>query len=157
MTGRYVPIRILQRGHGLWRRFRAGITLGVRVVLEKDGGVVLVRHTYLPGWHFPGGGVDGGETAGEAARREVREETGIEVFEMPTLFGFYRNPHPGSRDHVAFFRSGEFDLPQTWPKRSLEIAECRLFGLDDLPDDLSDASRRRLRELYEGEPPDSHW
>ena len=157
MTEPSGPVRILQRGHGLWRRFRAGITLGVRVVLEKDGGIVLVRHSYVPGWHFPGGGVDGGETAVDAARREVREETGIDVSEAPKLFGFYYNPSPGARDHVAFFRCTDFTLPDRWPARSLEILDCRLFGLDDLPDNLSGATGRRIAELYEGAPLDPRW
>ncbi len=156
METRY-PMRILQRGHGLWRRFRAGMTLGVRVILECDQGIVLVRHTYLPGWHFPGGGVDAGETVFEAAVREVREETGIEVGTLPRLVGFFHNARPRSRDHVALFHCGDFTVPDVWPGRSLEIAECRLFLPDALPLDLSSGTRRRLAEFHDGEPVAARW
>lgn len=52
----------------LLRRITHGITLGVRViVIDPAQGVLLVRHGYAPGWHFPGGGVDAGESAEDAA------------------------------------------------------------------------------------------
>ena len=49
-------------------------TLGVRVLLIKDGKALLVRQTYIAGWFLPGGGIERGETLEEAARREAREE-----------------------------------------------------------------------------------
>ena len=63
-----------------WSRLTRGKTLGVRAVATDAGGrVLLVRHTYTPGWHFPGGGVEKGETAVLSMQRELKEEAGIEA------------------------------------------------------------------------------
>ncbi len=56
------------------------MVLGARAMLvDGDDRVLLLRHTYMPGWHFPGGGVEPGETAEDAARREAEEETGLRI------------------------------------------------------------------------------
>ena len=52
-----------------------GMTLGVRaVVLDGENRVFLVRHTYVPGWSLPGGGVEVGETFVTSLARELEEE-----------------------------------------------------------------------------------
>ena len=81
--------------------------LTVDVVLPGDGGVVLVRRRNDPfkgRWCLPGGFVDVGESVEDAAVREMREETGLEV-ELVRLVGVYSHPERDPRGHsvtVAF-------------------------------------------------------
>ncbi len=72
---------------GIWQR----LTVGARVMLVDGDKVLLIRHTYIPGWQFPGGGVDPGETIEAAARREALEETGYRVTGEMELFGVFHN------------------------------------------------------------------
>ena len=69
-----------------WRMSR-GLTLGVRgLVIDGQGQVFLVKHTYIRGWHLPGGGVEPGETVLEALGRELKEEGNIELLDAPAPF-----------------------------------------------------------------------
>ncbi|WP_322796527.1 NUDIX domain-containing protein, partial [Tepidiforma sp.] len=64
-----------------WRLFHP-VTIGARVVLAREGKVLLIRHTYRSGWFLPGGGVDKGETLEAAARWEALEEAGARLEEV---------------------------------------------------------------------------
>src|SRR5215211_9381836 len=71
---------VLRRILHLYWRFSRGLTLGVRaIVLDSANRVFLIRHSYVAGWHLPGGGVEPGETARDALIRELKEEGNIEV------------------------------------------------------------------------------
>ncbi len=133
-------------------------TLGVRgVVRDADGRVLLVRHTYLPGWYLPGGGVDPGETAAAAIAREIAEETGVAVVGPPRLFGLYLNRSASRRDHVALWVF-DADVGRPTPRRAaLEIAEVSFFALDALPDATTAATRRRLAEVFDGAGATQDW
>ena len=90
--------RLLSWGLHTYWRFSRGMTLGVRgVVLDQENRVFLIRHTYVPGWHLPGGGVETGETALTALQRELREEACITADETPVLFGVFFNPRMSRR------------------------------------------------------------
>ena len=66
---------LLRRMFHLYWRIARGMTLGVRgVVLDSGNKVFLVKHSYVAGWHLPGGGVEVGETFMEALTRELAEE-----------------------------------------------------------------------------------
>src|SRR5262245_40510263 len=87
-----------------WFRLRRGVTLGVRAaVLDNEEQVLLVRHTYAPGWLLPGGGVERGESVFDAVRREVREEGGIVVTTDPILHGVFTNEENFPGDHIVCF------------------------------------------------------
>ncbi|MDB5456444.1 MAG: MutT/nudix family protein, partial [Caulobacter sp.] len=73
-----------------WFRLRRGLTLGVRgLVTDADGKVLLVSHTYVPGWHLPGGGVERGESAEQAVVRELAEEAGVRAIGRPRLLSVH--------------------------------------------------------------------
>lgn len=133
------------------------LTLGVRAaVFDEAGRVFLVRHTYASGWHLPGGGVDPGEAAIEALERECMEEGNLELVDAPRLVAIYLNRNGFNRDHVLFYHCGV--CRQTAPvKRNAEIAETGFFDLGALPDETTDATRRRLAELDGERPIDRHW
>lgn len=136
----------------LWR----GTTLGVRAIALDEGRVLLVRHTYVSGWHLPGGGVDAGETAEAAARRELMEETGYEAAGSARFLGLYFNPAMAGRDHVAVYHLPTCVMRRVFsPNR--EIAEIGFFAPDDLPEKTTAATRRRLAELIDGLPPTDQW
>src|SRR5262249_864136 len=89
--------------HVYWRFARA-MTLGVRaLVIDADGRIFLVKHSYVSGWHLPGGGVEAGETLAQAVARELREEGNIEMTAPPRLHGIFFNNRASRRDHVALF------------------------------------------------------
>ncbi|WP_019173832.1 NUDIX domain-containing protein [Pseudaminobacter salicylatoxidans] len=134
------------------------MTLGVRgVVHDKEGNsVFLIRHTYVPGWHLPGGGVEIGETMLEALAREVREEGNIELGAPPRLLSVHLNRQASRRDHVALYLIETFR--QAGPKRpDREIAESGFFPLNALPQATTPATLRRIAEVFEGVPPSPYW
>ncbi|HEX8663559.1 MAG TPA: NUDIX domain-containing protein [Beijerinckiaceae bacterium] len=141
--------------HAYWR-FSRGLTLGVRTVVIGEPGVFLVRHTYARGWHFPGGGVESGESALDAARRELREEARIEIVGEPSLHGVFFNANASRRDHVVVYVVRAFRVIE--PKApDREIAEARFFPLDALPPDLTRGTRARLEEIAGRAPVSARW
>lgn len=141
----------------LYFRLRRGITLGVRAaVLSEAGEVLLVRHTYTPGWHMPGGGVEPNETLVDALAKELREEANIALTGATALHGVFLNRHVSDRDHVAVFVVRAFT--QTAPKQpDREIAEARFFPLAALPDKTTPGTRRRLAEIIDRTVPPAEW
>ena len=136
--------------------FIKGMTLGVRAAcFDETGRVFLVRHSYIPGWHMPGGGVERHETVREALAKELREEGNLELLEPAELRSIYYNRRTSKRDHVAFFRC---KVRQTAPRlRDREIVEAGFFDLDALPDGTTSATLRRLAELAGDKPIDELW
>jgi 8-oxo-dGTP pyrophosphatase MutT (NUDIX family) len=133
------------------------MTLGVRaVVFDEHRRVLLVRHSYTPGWYFPGGGVEVGETSLQALARELREEAAIELTAPPQWHGLFFNVHASKRDHVGLYIVREYrDLGPRKPDG--EIAEVRYFQLDSLPDDLAFGHQRRLHEIVHATQPNPEW
>lgn len=141
--------------HIYWR-FTRGMTLGVRAaVFESGNRVFLVRHSYVPGWHFPGGGVEAGESLLDTLTRELEEEANIRLRGTPALHGVFQNTGAQRRDHIALFVVRDFEA-RPW-RPSWEIPEAGFFPVDQLPDGTSDGTRRRLAEILDGAPLGATW
>lgn len=139
-----------------WRLTR-GMTLGAQgVVIDAGSRVLLVRHGYRPGWHFPGGGVEWSETIEAALVREVEEETGVVVAAPAALHGVFANFATSSSDHVALFLVREWTRPRI-PSPNREIVEQAFFPIDALPEGAVGAVRRRVAEIFAGQPVSAVW
>lgn len=145
------------RGAHLAARVLHPLTVGVRAaVFDPQGRVLLVKHSYIPGWHLPGGGVEPGETVREAIARELREEGNVEIEGEPVLHGVFFNRAQSRRDHVLVFVVRQFrPLGPRLP--DWEIVDTGFFDPERLPEGMSPASAARLREIRTGTPPPPDW
>ncbi|MER8373894.1 NUDIX domain-containing protein [Mesorhizobium sp. M1406] len=137
---------------------RRPMTLGVRGLIHDmaSNSIFLIRHTYVPGWQLPGGGVEVGETLAEALARELAEEGNIALTSPPMLKSMHFNRRASRRDHVGFYVIEHFS--QTAPKLpDHEIAEACFFPLDRLPEKTTPATLRRIAEVFDGEQPSPYW
>jgi 8-oxo-dGTP pyrophosphatase MutT (NUDIX family) len=142
--------------HLYWRLVR-GMTLGVRaVVLDGKNRVFLVKHSYVSGWHLPGGGVEVGEAIIEGLRRELMEEGRIELKGEPVLHGLFFNSHVSRRDHVAVYVVRQFSQDRL-PEPNHEIVASGFFAADALPDETTRGTRLRIAEVLENETPIPTW
>ncbi len=140
----------------VWRLTR-GMTLGVQaMVMDKEGKILLVRHGYRPGWHFPGGGVEWNESTKEALARELFEETGIEARGDPELHGIFTNFEKFKGDHICVF------MVKNWHQKkphipNAEIKEIGFFSYRKLPEGTVKGVKNRLREVLEQAPQSQTW
>lgn len=155
------PIRLRERlltrllhQYFAWSR---AMTLGVRAAcFDAEGRIFLVRHSYVAGWHMPGGGVERGETAFMAMEKEIREEGNLRLGAAPELFAVYFNTRGSKRDHVLLYICR--GVTQTAPRApDREIIESGFFALDALPETTTPATRRRLSELGGQRAPEAYW
>jgi ADP-ribose pyrophosphatase YjhB (NUDIX family) len=136
--------KVAHRVRVIYWRLLKPTTVGVRVAASDERGqVLLVRHTYMRGWYLPGGGLKRRETLEQAARRELREETGLSASEI-ALAGAFTSIVDGKTDHVLLFRAR---VSGTLSPTSAEIAEARWFPLEGLPDGCPSGTRRHLAGL----------
>lgn len=106
----------------------------VDIIIELAGKIVLIKRKNPPhGWAIPGGFVDYGESLEQAAIREAREETSLEVTSL-RLLGCYSDPARDSRMHTistVFIATAKGQ-----PQAADDAAELALFSLDQLPEQL---------------------
>lgn len=126
------------------------------VVIDERSRILLVRHGYRTGWHFPGGGVEWNETMLEALTRELKEETGVEINAPPRLHGIFANFKKFKGDHIGVFLVESWQQPLK-PKPNAEIRESDFFFLDDLPEETVTGVKNRLEEIFKGEPVSQNW
>ncbi|MGD9801965.1 MAG: NUDIX domain-containing protein [Hyphomicrobiaceae bacterium] len=153
MRGEWLVRKVLQ----CYWRWQRSLTLGARgMVFDETGRVLLIRHTYTPGWLFPGGGVERGETLLGALRRELKEEANVTLTGPPELLGIFSNELYFPGDHVAVYLVRHWSQ-DSLPKPNLEIAEVGFFSPDALPDGTTEATRRRLEEYTKRLEPSDMW
>jgi 8-oxo-dGTP pyrophosphatase MutT (NUDIX family) len=153
LAGIALPHRI---GERLLLHARA-LSIGVRAVVEDgERRILLVRHNYIAGWYFPGGGMNRRETAVQALARELDEEVQLRLTGPVGLYGVYFNRKLAGRDHVLVYRCPHWERASEF-RPSMEIAEARFFALDNLPTDLSRGTAERIGELYRGNKVVSDW
>jgi len=136
-------------------RVRKPLTLGVRcIVARQDEHVLLVRHSYSPGWHLPGGGVKRAEQTEVAILRELKEEAGVTALARPRLLAVFSNFALWESDHVVLYVVHEFSLA---PRKDWEIVEAAFFHPDSLPHETTPATRRRIAAWRAGAAHDPEW
>ena len=141
----------------LYWRFARPMTLGVRaVVVDPEGSVFLVKHSYVAGWHLPGGGVEAGETLQVSLARELLEEGGITPLGPLALHGVFFNARVSRRDHVAVYVLRDF-RQQGVPHNPREIIGHGFFARDALPTDTTRGTRARIAEVFDGAPITEQW
>ena len=133
-------------GNPHWRGRLVG---AAAVILDGEGRVLLVRHTYGRfNWDLPGGASEPGESVTETALRELREETGLDAA-AERLTGIYYKAENDS--HHFVFRCSVADGAIAAPS-SDEISECGYWPADDLPRPISDFTARRIHDALLAEP-----
>ena len=148
---------LLRRGMHFYWRFSRAATLGARaMVIDGNGRIFLVKHSYVEGWHLPGGGVETGETLLEALTRELAEEGNIRIGPAPQLYGVYFNKRASRRDHVALFIVRDFRQDGN-PRPNHEIVAHGFVPIDALPEDATRATRARVAEVFGGAAVSELW
>lgn len=128
--------------------------MGARILVIRDNKVLLVKHTYQRGWYTVGGGVEPGETPLQAVHRELAEEVGVTLKTEPTLFNVYYSDYQKRDDYIVFYIGHN---PIQEKVRCLEIADQQWFDLDNLPEDATPATKRRIEEYLKRRPLSDHW
>lgn len=125
-----------------WRRLRKAPIAGVSVIITNlSGDVLLLKHSYGPDvWGLPGGGLGSGEDPLEAARREVREELGVELARIEPI-GTLEEVLSGS-PHTAHLFAATCDRQPQPDGR--EVVVARFFPSHSLPEPLGKTTRARI-------------
>ncbi len=132
--------------------FRHPVTGTVAVPILPDGRIVMIRRQDTGEWGLPGGIVNWGEDIATAIRRELKEETGLNVVKIRRLVGVYSAPDRDPRIHsicvlVEAEVEGEMNISDT-----LEIAEVKAFSRENLPQGkLSHDHNRQLQDYLNGD------
>lgn len=127
-----------------WYIFRPK-TYGVKVIIENEGKVLMIRNSYgTKLWTFPGGGKKRNETPEEGAKREALEEVGLCLDGLEYL-GSYFNESQYKRDTAyCFYKKVDSDY---FKIDDDEVEEGRWFAMSDLPQNQSRVIRS-IMEMY---------
>lgn len=119
----------------------SGIAVNVAVI--NDEKILLTKREDFEVWCLPSGGVEEGESVAEAAIRETKEETGVDV-ELTRLVGVYSRLGGLPDVHAVLFEArpiaGELRLQ---PGETIEV---KYFAFDELPEEIIFAHRKRIAD-----------
>jgi 8-oxo-dGTP diphosphatase len=131
--------------------FRHPVTGATIIPILPDGQIVFIRRRDTGQWGLPGGMVDWGEDIPTTARRELAEETGLELLKIRRLVGVYSSPDRDPRIHSisVLIEAEVMGIPKV--KDTAEIYEARAFPADSLPlGNLSHDHDRQLQDYFQG-------
>jgi ADP-ribose pyrophosphatase YjhB (NUDIX family) len=122
-------------------------TITVNVAVIHENRVLLAKRDDFEVWCLPGGGVENGESLAQAAVRETKEETGIDV-ELTSIKGVYSRIGVLLDDYVVLFAAVPIGGNiKTQPGETIDV---RFFSYDEIPDDVIPWHRRRIQDSREG-------
>jgi ADP-ribose pyrophosphatase YjhB (NUDIX family) len=120
----------------------AGVSVIALVCIDQDGKILLVRQGYgRRYWSLPGGKMEPGESIDETARREVKEETGLDI-RVRRVVGLYSKPLEGG---LAVCFAGEVAGGELRPDN--EITRCGYFSYDRLPRPARQHMQQRIADF----------
>ncbi|MEN9518699.1 MAG: hypothetical protein RLZZ381_1287 [Cyanobacteriota bacterium] len=127
--------------------FRHPVTGTTIIPVLPDGRIVMIQRRDSGQWGLPGGMVDWGEDIPHAAKRELKEETGLNLLKIKTLQGIYSDPQRDPRLHsisilLEVLAEGELE-----PEDKLEVMQVKAFTRDELP--LGDLCHDHDRQLQD--------
>jgi 8-oxo-dGTP pyrophosphatase MutT (NUDIX family) len=140
MTGRALLAPTAVGAHGL--------------LVNREGKVLLARHTYMAGLSFVGGGVARGEPPERALLRELREELGSYRSDPPVLMGIYTRRSGWATNLIALYRLTNAEVEF---RANREIREIVFVDPAAPPADTLAGVRRRLAEHLGTAPPSPFW
>ena len=120
------------------------------VPILPDGRIVLVRRQDNGRWALPGGMVDWGEDIPTTVKRELWEETGLNLVKIRRLVGVYSQPDRDLRVHsICILVEAEVEGNMN-VKDTLEISDVKAFDRSSLPEDLSHDYAQQLKDYFSG-------
>ncbi len=119
----------------------------VDIIIETGGGIVLIKRKNPPyGWALPGGFVEYGESLEEAAKREAKEETGLDV-ELVRQFHTYSDPERDERFHTI--TTVYIARAEGTPRAADDAKEAAVFTRDNLPEEIAFDHREILQDYFD--------
>jgi len=132
----------------------APVAYAACALVEQDGKVLLVRHSYVRGWLLPGGGINRGEPAEHAIIREMREEIGLVRSAAPEFFGLYSRKAGWATNVIVLYllRDAEFTFVP-----NVEIREIQFADPANPPEGTPRSVATRLKEFAGLQPRSAFW
>lgn len=137
------------------KAFSTPVAFGAAALVEAEAGrVIVVRHSYMPGWHLPGGGVEAGEPPAQAVLRELKEEIGLQTSAPPALVALFTRKVGIATNLVALYRVREAKLAfkPNWEVRAIQAVDPAAP-----PPGTSLSTRQRLAECCGQAPLSPYW